>query len=136
MKKVTTDISSFLNVEKVKVKEAKSESSIESQINKLMKKASHEALLKHPILKEYYKRIETTTFKENKKSKQHTLEDINDYVVVIPKANLEANGKKFDGFKIGRLSTYLEGTNTRVTHYYKENGKTFFNSESKIVEQA
>ena len=68
MKKVTTDISSFLNVEKVKVKEAKSESSIESQINKLMKKASHEALLKHPILKEYYKRIETTTFKENKKS--------------------------------------------------------------------
>ena len=37
MKKVTTDISSFLNVEKVKVKEAKSETSIESQINKLMK---------------------------------------------------------------------------------------------------
>ena len=135
MKNVNTDIASFLNVERVKVKEAKKDTSIESQINKLMKKASHEALLKDPILKDYYKRIETETFKENKRTKEHTLESINGYVVVIPKAKLEANGKTFDGFKIGKLSTYLEGTNTRQTYYYKENGKTFFNSDSKVVEQ-
>lgn len=135
MKNVNTDISSFLNVEKVETKTSKGDTTIESQINKLMKKASHEALLKDPILSKYYKRIETTTFKENKRTKAHTLEEINDYAVVIPKTSITANGKQFDGFKVGKLSTYLEGTNTRVTHYYKENGKTFFNDNSKIVEQ-
>jgi len=135
MKNMTTDISSFLNVEKVETKTSKGDTSIESQINKLGNKVWHEALLKDPILSKYYKRIETTTFKENKKTKEHTLTNINGYYIVIPKESITANGKTFDGFKVGKLSTYLEGTSTRVTHYYKENGKTFFHSNNKLVEQ-